>query len=120
MRVARIEPELIREQRSEERLLRELRVPKELACWPGHFPGQEILPGVVQLDWVMQALADWTGTAPEVLEIRELKFRALILPGQELALEIVREQPGHFRFALHAREGTLASGRVLLAGEPTP
>jgi 3-hydroxymyristoyl/3-hydroxydecanoyl-(acyl carrier protein) dehydratase len=120
MRVARIEPEQISEQRSEERLVRALRVPKDLACWPGHFPGQEIVPGVVQLDWVLQAIADWTQRAPELVEIAELKFRALILPGQELTLELVREKPEHFRFALTAREGLLASGRVLLAAEPTP
>ena len=120
MRVARIEAEQIREQRSEERLVRELRVPKDLACWPGHFPGQEIVPGVVQLDWVMQAIADWTRSVPRVVEIAELKFRAFVLPGQDLTLEIVRERPEQFRFALIAPAGILASGRVLVACEPTP
>ena len=118
MKPARTEPEQIREQRSEERLVRELRVPQDLACWPGHFPGQEIVPGVVQLDWVMQAIAEWTQAPPSVVEIVELKFKAFILPGQELTLEVVREAPERFRFALIAAVGVLASGRVLLASEP--
>lgn len=120
MKLARIEPERIREQRSQERLVRELRVPEDLACWPGHFPGQEIVPGVVQLDWVMQAIADWTRTAPALVEIAELKFKNFVLPGQDLTLEVVREGPGHFRFALSAPAGILASGRVLMASEPAP
>ncbi len=120
MKLARIEPEQLREQRSEERLLRELRVPEDLACWPGHFPGQEIVPGVVQLDWVMQAIAEWTRTAPELVEIAELKFKAFVLPGQDLRLEVVRERAGQFRFALIGPDGIVASGRVLLASEPAP
>ena len=120
MRIQHIEAELIHEQRSDARLVRELLVPKDLLCWPGHFPGQEIVPGVVQLDWVIQAIADWTRSCPVLLEILELKFRALILPGQALTLEIAREERGQFRFALRGREAMLASGRVLLACEPAP
>ncbi len=120
MKLARIEADRIREERSQERLVRELRVPEDLACWPGHFPGQEIVPGVVQLDWVMQAIAEWTQASPELVELAELKFKAFVLPGQDLTLEIVRERPDHFRFALHAPAGTVASGRVLLASEPAP
>jgi len=117
----RIDPEQLREERSAERLVRELRVPKELPCWPGHFPGQEILPGVVQLDWVLQALADWTGAFPSLAEVSELKFKTFLLPGQELTLEILREpaRPS-FRFELAAGEALFASGRVLLASEPAP
>ena len=120
MKTEHIEAELIHEQRSDERLVRELQVPKDLLCWPGHFPGQEIVPGVVQLDWVIQAIADWTRSSPVLLEVLELKFRALIVPGQAFTLEILREERGHFRFALRGREGPLASGRVLLACEPAP
>jgi 3-hydroxymyristoyl/3-hydroxydecanoyl-(acyl carrier protein) dehydratase len=78
------------------------------------------VPGVVQLDWVMQAIAEWTQSDPVLLEILELKFRALILPEQALTLEILRERQGQFRFALRRRDEVLASGRVLLACEPAP
>ena len=120
MSALRIEPELLREQRSDERLVRALRVPKDLACWPGHFPGHEILPGVVQLDWVMHTIAEWTQSTPSLLEVAELKFKAFVLPDQELVLEIVRDAPEQFRFTLRAPEGIVASGRVLLAGELAP
>jgi 3-hydroxyacyl-[acyl-carrier-protein] dehydratase len=121
MSTGRIEPEQIHEERGEGRLVRALRVPLDLDCWPGHFPGAEILPGVVQLDWVMQALADWIGRAPIVSEISDLKFKSFVMPGQELTLEIRSEaSAGEFRFTLAARDALCTTGRVRLACEPEP
>jgi 3-hydroxyacyl-[acyl-carrier-protein] dehydratase len=108
--------ELLSEQRSPQRLLQELRVPRELACWPGHFPGAELVPGVVQLHWVLAALADWTAAPARLAEIAVLKFKAFLLPGQALSLELVREGTSRqVHFQLFCGEVIYASGRLVLA-----
>jgi 3-hydroxymyristoyl/3-hydroxydecanoyl-(acyl carrier protein) dehydratase len=38
-----------------------MRVPLELDCWPGHFPNWSVVPGVLQLDWVIEIIAKWLG-----------------------------------------------------------
>jgi 3-hydroxymyristoyl/3-hydroxydecanoyl-(acyl carrier protein) dehydratase len=112
----RLRAELLREQRSPGRLVQELRVPRELACWPGHFPGAELVPGVVQLHWVLEALGEWTQAPARLAEIAGLKFRSILLPGQELSLELVCESAGkHVDFQLFRGEVIYASGRLVLA-----
>lgn len=67
-----------------------LEVPTGLACWRGHFPGQPMLPGVVQVDWVLRELERWRGAKPQVLALEGLKFKQPVLPGEALALGLER------------------------------
>ena len=83
---AALAPDLCGERREGDRLFQELRVPESHPCFEGHFPGMPILPGVVQLSWVLgaaRALVD-DGSLP--CRIEALKFREPLRPGQSLAL----------------------------------
>lgn len=66
------------------------RVPGNLAYFDGHFPMHPIVPGVVQLDWVMTAAHDLWDNVPAPLRIEVLKFKKLLLPGQEFDLTLKR------------------------------
>lgn len=70
-----------------------LEVPTGLACWRGHFPGQPMLPGVVQVDWVLRELERWRGEKPRLLALEGLKFKQPVLPGDGLELVLERGQP---------------------------
>ncbi|MBK7948138.1 MAG: hypothetical protein IPK00_05240 [Deltaproteobacteria bacterium] len=101
-----------------------LEVPTGLACWRGHFPGQPMLPGVVQVDWVLRELERWRGAPPQVLALEGLKFKQPVLPGEALVLRLEGEpasgseaggSPGEsidFRFVRGEEE--VSRGRVRL------
>jgi 3-hydroxyacyl-[acyl-carrier-protein] dehydratase len=47
---------------------------------PGHFPGRPLVPGVLMLDHVLQALSRLTGH--DVGGLRQVKFMSALLPGE--------------------------------------
>ena len=68
----------------------------ELACLRGHFPGNPVLPGVIQLLWAEQLLRSaWP--AANVAAVRRLKFRIPVGPRSLL------------RFVLEGSAGTIAA-----------
>lgn len=90
-----------------------LRVPPELACLPGHFPGRPIVPGVVQLHWAMGELARWVGHEPELTALEALKFRRPLLAGERFELRLERASDGaSYGFEMSDADGPISSGRV--------
>jgi len=120
-----LRPVVLAERSLEGRCEQELVVPSDLACWPGHFPELSLLPGVVQLDWVMELAERRLGRSPGLSRIEGLKFTRPVLPGQKLTLILElpegRESDGlptraRFRIEDGARvgAGTFAQGRIAL------
>jgi 3-hydroxymyristoyl/3-hydroxydecanoyl-(acyl carrier protein) dehydratase len=64
------------------RIAFEFRVPATHPALAGHFPGNPVVPGVLMLDHVMQALEQVTGLA--VTRLTAVKFVSTLLP-EELA-----------------------------------
>ncbi len=65
----------------------------------GHFPGNPIFPGVIQLEALAQAgavavLADerYRGKLPLFGGVEKVRFRRLVTPGDELTLSVVLER----------------------------
>lgn len=85
--------------------------PPDLKCFQGHFPGYPILPGVAQLFFVrhfaMQVFADW----PAAGTFRKLKFQKIVVPGEEVSLEVARLGGGAFSFSITGPNGPCASGQ---------
>jgi 3-hydroxymyristoyl/3-hydroxydecanoyl-(acyl carrier protein) dehydratase len=93
----------------------DLRVPTELDCWPGHFSNESVLPGVVQVEWVMKAIEGWTGSFPHLTRVEALKFKKLIRPGERLTLRLERDADGtRFRFRLMSGDTIFSEGRIVL------
>jgi 3-hydroxymyristoyl/3-hydroxydecanoyl-(acyl carrier protein) dehydratase len=66
----------------------DLRVPPDLECFSGHFPGTPLLPGVVQLSWVL-ALAQPRFRLPaNFAHVGALKFTRVVMPGANLLLDL--------------------------------
>lgn len=117
-RAPRMRPQVLAERRLADRRELDLRVPGDLACWPGHFPDVAIVPGVLQLEWVMSEIAAWTGRPAHVACIENLKFKRPILPGQELTLVLRSDsEPERFRFELEDDSGAFSLGRIVLAAD---
>lgn len=82
----------------------------------GHFPGSPVLAGVVQLDWALLLAERWLGLGPLAAEAVQVKFKALIHPGDALILVLCWEPERHRLIFDYHRDGTLcASGRIQVA-----
>jgi 3-hydroxymyristoyl/3-hydroxydecanoyl-(acyl carrier protein) dehydratase len=92
----------------------ELTGPSNLLYFDGHFPGQPILPGVVQLDWVIRFGRECFDLPAEFRAVHALKFRRVIPPNLPFTLELnYRPGTGMLDFKILSDLGTHASGRVL-------
>jgi 3-hydroxyacyl-[acyl-carrier-protein] dehydratase len=63
-------------------------VPADHPTFAGHFPGRPVLPGVVLLDMVATVMRRAMSSEAEVIQLRSVKFRSPILPGDELTIQI--------------------------------
>jgi 3-hydroxyacyl-[acyl-carrier-protein] dehydratase len=85
-----------------EHVVARYRVTGEEAFLAGHFPGNPIFPGVLQLEALAQAgaigvLADerFTGQLPLFGGAEDARFRRVVRPGDELTLEVALDKLGH-------------------------
>lgn len=84
---------------------------------PGHFPGNPVVPGVVLLDRVLDAIEAAHGPLP-ALRLPQVKFLRPLRPGQ--AAEVVVEPlpgdaPARWRFRVECDGAPLATGEVASA-----
>lgn len=84
-----------------ERVVARYRVSGEEEFLAGHFPGNPIFPGVLQVEALAQAgavavLSDarFTGKLPLFGGIEKVRFRRQVVPGDELVLTVVMEKLG--------------------------
>ena len=91
----------------------DLLVPADLAWFEGHFPGQPVLPGVVQLDWVMRLAAGHLGIARRAGCDLKVKFRRIIGPDTRLTLDL-RVDGRRLAFAYRCGDEVMSSGTVVL------
>jgi 3-hydroxyacyl-[acyl-carrier-protein] dehydratase len=82
-------------------------------CLAGHFPGRPLVPGVLLLAHLLQAVESWTGAAPCVLHLPQVKFRAPLLPGQCADIELQRGAT-RLRFCVRRGDEVIASGEMAL------
>jgi 3-hydroxyacyl-[acyl-carrier-protein] dehydratase len=75
------------------------RVTGDEAFLAGHFPGNPILPGVIQLEALAQAgavalLSDerYAGSLPLFGGVEDVRWRRLVRPGDELVLEVLMDR----------------------------
>ena len=89
-----------------------MHIPANHPALPGHFPGHPVVPGVVLLDAVVQALAQHAGYATRVTGFPAVKFLAPLLAQRAFEVSFRAKQPGQALFEILADGEKLASGTV--------
>lgn len=64
----------------------QLLIPQDHACFSGHFPGSPLVPGALLLSWLRLQLEKEISV--NVVGIKQIKFLAPVLPGQQLNLDV--------------------------------
>ena len=97
-----------------ERVLLELIAPRELIYFSGHFRGYPILPGMVQVDWVVSQGRRCFDLPVQFRGLRKLKFHRVIMPDVPLQLELVyRPDKSILFFNFTTLLGSHSSGELL-------
>lgn len=88
-------------------------IPAGHPAFAGHFPGRPLLPGVLLLAEVMEALAahpDWQARLGALPVLSAAKFFAPVEPGHRIAID-VHDEPRGLRFEIHRGDVLTATGQ---------
>jgi 3-hydroxymyristoyl/3-hydroxydecanoyl-(acyl carrier protein) dehydratase len=109
-----LQPEMLSEWCDGNTALLELYVPATLIHFSGHFPGVPILPGVVQIDWVVRYAAHYFARCDGFQSLEQIKFLSMVHPGTTLRLALAHD-PGRARitFRYYVGERDYATGRIV-------
>ena len=91
-------------------------VTEDLLYFPGHFPGQSILPGFAMIDWVMvlsQTEFDLPLSGFEPLRLEVIKFKNVVQPGMEITLHIEKKN-NRLYYQVISDQGEHCSGRICI------
>lgn len=86
-------------------------VPRNTGFVRGHFEGDPILPGIVQLKNI--ALTELRQRFPDlgaVARVTRVKFKRIVLPGETLTLTLTRKGPLQVQFAMQVGPEAACSG----------
>jgi len=87
-----------------------LHIPIDLDYFNGHFESAPILAGVVQLHWAVEYARQYLNIgAADVMEIQVLKFKEMILPGQDVVLTLTKKSAVKVLFSY---QSTMANGDI--------
>ncbi|MGV8940749.1 MAG: hypothetical protein ACOH1P_04315 [Lysobacter sp.] len=92
-------------------------IPVDHPCLPGHFPGRPLVPGVVMLDRVLDAVgAAYPQPATATWRLPQVKFLQPLRPGETATVELLPvaspQDAARWRFRVLRGADVLASGEI--------
>lgn len=90
------------------------RIPADHPAFEGHFPGNPILPAVVQIHLCLAAALRLSGQARQLDEVRRAKFMRPVLPGDAVVVKMSPKPHDLFDFTLLSPGGEMHAQLQLL------
>jgi 3-hydroxymyristoyl/3-hydroxydecanoyl-(acyl carrier protein) dehydratase len=104
-----------------ERAVYAIDIDADLHAFEGHYPGNPIVAGVVQVDWAMRFAREAFSDAPQPLDwdafsgIDQLKFHQIIRPGERVELHLTwSADTGTLAFRYESDAGRKSAGQIRL------
>jgi 3-hydroxymyristoyl/3-hydroxydecanoyl-(acyl carrier protein) dehydratase len=91
-------------------------VPPDLRWFDGHFPGDPIVPAVVQVDWAIHFGCELGFDPDRFSGFSRLKFKRVITPNTELRL-VLTATTDKLGFLFESADGIHSQGTVLSRGQ---
>lgn len=115
-----LHPEILAVRRAagnENQVSLDLHIPIELDYFVGHFPSMPVLPGVVQIAWVVHYARQYFSFVSSFTALEHIKFQSLVLPDARLELLLNwNAQKNQLEFSFITSERTYSSGRIVFGG----
>ena len=77
---------------------------------PGHFPGNPVVPAVVLLERVAEAIESAFGSQARLVRLASVKFLSPLAPGEQFRIVLERSDAAAIRFSLVRGGKAFASG----------
>lgn len=91
------------------------KVPLDLDYFSGHFANFPLVPGVVELQWVVEQIHRYFGKEMEIARVDNLKFQKFLRPNDEIELTLKWDSTkNRMGFQLKTSNEMCASGLILL------
>jgi 3-hydroxymyristoyl/3-hydroxydecanoyl-(acyl carrier protein) dehydratase len=90
-----------------------LDISSELGWFRGHFPGNPVLPGIVQVHWVVTATRFLFGMSDGPGEIKRLKFKSVVTPPHVIELALCRPTECEVQFDYSSLGQQHSQGRLI-------
>ncbi|NVK56213.1 MAG: hypothetical protein HWE26_11385 [Alteromonadaceae bacterium] len=81
-------PQILSVDAADSTILIALHVPDQLSWFDGHFPGQKILPGVVQVNWAGKLSRSLFVKHDAFVQLSNVKFKTMVMPDTAMQLEL--------------------------------
>jgi len=94
-----------------------LEISPELNWFQGHFPGNPVLPGVVQLHWAIMISISVFGFRDAPVEFKRLKFKRVVVPPGKLELTLCRSTENEVQFEYTSQGKQHSQGRLIFTPE---
>ena len=89
----------------------------ELDWFRCHFPGQPVLPGVVQLHWAVLVATACFDVSGVPTEIKRLKFKKVFTPPQSLELTLQMRGSSETQFRFSHADDQYSEGRLVFVSD---
>lgn len=94
----------------------DLQVDQDHPAFEGHFPGDPILSGLLQVDWAIRLGRETFGFPGPFRALEHLKFQAPIRPAEPVALHLSWDATrGHLDFLYVGPEGRKSQGTAVFS-----
>jgi len=110
-------PEVLKEERSPERVELHISVEVSNPWFRGHFPQFAILPGVVQIGWAEHYARTLFGLDTGIASLQQVKFKRPIPPGARLTLALKPDMAARrVRYEYRDGDTSYSSGLLQFGG----
>lgn len=93
-----------------------LEISPEYRCFTGHFPGNPVLPGIVQVHWAVIASCALFEFENRPCEIKQLKFKNVVIPPRVIDLVLFRSAENEVQFDYSSFHQLHSQGRLIFKG----